>query len=108
MLKRVGALLRAGVYETDFVGRYGGEEFGIVLPRADFAGVRRKAEAIRSKIEEENFVQGLETVKLTVSTGIAHFPRDGMTARDLIAGADKALYKAKETGRNKVVDAGDV
>ncbi|MBI4803368.1 MAG: GGDEF domain-containing protein [Elusimicrobia bacterium] len=106
VLKRVGALLRAGVYETDFVGRYGGEEFAVVLPRADFAGVLRKAEAIRSRIEEENFAQGLETVKLTVSTGIAHFPRDGAGARELIASADRALYKAKETGRNKVVDAG--
>ncbi|MBU2574104.1 MAG: GGDEF domain-containing protein [Elusimicrobia bacterium] len=108
VLKRVGALLRASVYETDFVGRYGGEEFAVVLPRADFAGVLRKAEAIRAKIEEENFAQGLETVKLTVSTGIAHFPRDGAGGRELIASADKALYKAKETGRNKVVDAGSV
>lgn len=108
VLKRVGALLRAGVYETDFVGRYGGEEFGIILPRADFAGVLRKAEAIRGRIEEENFSQGLETVRITVSIGIAHFPRDGAGARELIAGADKALYTAKETGRNKVVDAGGV
>jgi len=128
VLKRVGLLLRSSVYETDFVGRYGGEEFGIVLPRADFAGVLRKAEAIRTKIEGESFSQGFETVKVTVSIGMAHFPRDvsaawsplasrpggGGTgwdeaaAGELIARADAALYKAKETGRNKVVDASNV
>ncbi len=106
VLKRVGALLRGSVYETDFVGRYGGEEFGIVLPRADAAGVLRKAEALRGRIEEENFSQGLETVKITVSIGIAHFPRDGAGGGELVAAADKALYRAKETGRNKVVDGG--
>jgi len=108
VLKRVAQLLKAGVYETDFVGRYGGEEFGIVLPRADAAGVLRKAETMRARIEAEVFSQGLETVRLTVSIGIAHFPRDGSTPAELIAKADKALYAAKESGRNKVVDAAAV
>gem|GEM_PF-1159561 len=128
VLKRVGALLRAGVYETDFVGRYGGEEFGIILPRADFAGVLRKAESIRTRIEAEVFSQGFDSVKVTVSIGIAHFPRDVSSAwsplasrpgrsgngwdqaaaGELIARADAALYRAKETGRNRVVDAGGI
>jgi diguanylate cyclase (GGDEF)-like protein len=108
VLKRVGLLLRSSVYETDFVGRYGGEEFGIVLPRADAAGVLRKAEAIRTKIEGEVFSQGFETVKISVSIGIAHFPRDGSAAGELVARADAALYRAKETGRNKVVDVSSV
>jgi diguanylate cyclase (GGDEF)-like protein len=105
VLRRVAELLKAGVYETDFVGRYGGEEFGIVLPRADSAGVLRKAETIRARIEAEPFSQGLEQVRLTVSIGIAHFPRDGRTPEELIARADAALYAAKEGGRNRVVDA---
>lgn len=105
VLKRVAELLRSGVYETDFVGRYGGEEFGIVLPRAEAAGVLRKAESIRTRIEAEPFSQGLERVRLTVSIGIAHFPRDGRNPEDLIARADAALYAAKESGRNRVVDA---
>ncbi len=104
VLRRVAQLLKAGVYETDFVGRYGGEEFGIVLPRADSAGLLRKAETMRARIEAETFSQGLEKVRLTISIGIAHFPRDGRTPEELIAGADKALYAAKESGRNKVVD----
>ncbi|OGS11443.1 MAG: hypothetical protein A2234_04250 [Elusimicrobia bacterium RIFOXYA2_FULL_58_8] len=108
VLKRVAQLLKDGVYETDFVGRYGGEEFGIVLPRADAAGVLRKAETIRARIEAEVFSQGLEKVRLTVSIGIAHFPRDGRTPAEVIGRADAALYAAKENGRNRVVDAGGV
>ena len=107
VLKR-GLLLRSSVYETDFVGRYGGEEFGRVLPRADAAGVLRKAEAIRARMEGEVFSQGFETVKISVSIGIAHFPRDGAAAGELVARADAALYRAKETGRNKVVDVSSV
>jgi diguanylate cyclase (GGDEF)-like protein len=108
VLRRVSQLLKAGVYETDFVGRYGGEEFGIVLPRADSAGLLRKAETMRALIEAEVFSQGLEKVRLTISIGISHFPRDGHTPEELIAGADRALYAAKESGRNRVVDAGSI
>jgi len=107
VLKRVAQLLKAGVYETDFVGRYGGEEFGIVLPRADSAGLLRKAESVRARIEAEVFSQGLEKVRLTVSIGIAHFPKDGRGPEELVAAADKALYAAKEGGRNRVVEAGN-
>ncbi|MFH1619935.1 MAG: GGDEF domain-containing protein [bacterium] len=108
VLKRMGELLKAGVYETDFVARYGGEEFAILLPRADTVGVLRKAEMIRTRVEKENFMQGLETVKVTISIGVAHFPRDGSTSEELVSSADKALYAAKEQGRNRIVDAADV
>lgn len=108
VLRRVAQLLKEGVYETDFVGRYGGEEFGIVLPRADSAGVLRKAETIRARIEAEVFPQGLEQVRLTVSIGIAHFPRDGRAPEEIIGRADAALYAAKEGGRNRVLDAGSL
>lgn len=108
VLRRVAQLLKSGVYETDFVGRYGGEEFGIVLPRADSAGVLRKAEALRARIAAETFSQGLEKVSLTISIGIAHFPRDGGTPEELIAAADRALYAAKEGGRDRVTDAGSI
>ncbi|MEK7722473.1 MAG: GGDEF domain-containing protein [Elusimicrobiota bacterium] len=108
VLKRVAQLLKDGVYETDFVGRYGGEEFGIVLPRADSAGALRKAETIRARMEAEIFSQGLEKVRLTVSIGIAHFPRDGRAPEELVGRADAALYAAKEGGRNRVVDAGNL
>ncbi len=105
VLKRVGTLLRESVYETDFVGRYGGEEFAVLLPRAEPEGVLRKAEAIRARIEAENFSHGLESVRISVSIGVAHFPRDGRDAAGAVAAADAALYRAKESGRNMVVDA---
>jgi diguanylate cyclase (GGDEF)-like protein len=104
VLKRVGALLNASVYETDYVARYGGEEFVILLPRAEAAGALRKAEAIRAVIEAESFTVGFETVKVTVSIGLAHFPRDASGPEDLVARADAAMYAAKSGGRNQVVD----
>ena len=56
----------------------------------------------------EHFSQGLERVRLTVSIGIAHFPKDGRSPEELIARADAALYAAKDGGRNRVVDAGEI
>ncbi|MFI5349885.1 MAG: GGDEF domain-containing protein, partial [Elusimicrobiota bacterium] len=104
VLKRVGAVLNASVYETDYVARYGGEEFTILLPRAESAGAQRRAEAIRAAIEAESFTIGFETVKVTVSIGLAHFPRDAASPEDVVARADAAMYAAKSGGRNRVVD----
>ncbi len=105
VLKRLGAVLNSLVYDTDFVARYGGEEFAIVLPRAEPAGVLRKAEAIRAAIEAELFSVGFEELRVTVSIGLAHFPRDASTPDEMVARADAALYAAKSAGRNRVVDS---
>ena len=104
VLKHLGEVLNTAVYETDYVARYGGEEFVVLLPRAEPAGALRKAEAIRTAIEAEAFTVGFETVKVTVSIGLAHFPRDAATPEELIAQADGAMYAAKSSGRNRVVD----
>lgn len=104
VLKKTGDILKSSVYETDFIARYGGEEFALILPRADSEGVLRKAEAIREKMERESFTIGFESVKITVSIGIAHFPRDASTASTVVKKADRALYWAKENGRNRVAD----
>jgi diguanylate cyclase (GGDEF)-like protein len=105
VLKRLGAVLNALVYDTDFVARYGGEEFAIVLPRAEPAGALRKAEAIRAAIEAEIFSVGFEELRVTVSIGISHFPRDASTPEEMVARADSAMYAAKAGGRNRVVDS---
>ncbi len=105
VLKRVGQILKESVYETDIVGRYGGEEFLILLPRAEADGVLRKAEALRQRFEREIIPSGFENLKITVSIGVAHYPKGRTTADALISTTDKALYQAKETGRNKVVAA---
>jgi diguanylate cyclase (GGDEF)-like protein len=104
VLRRVGELLNASVYDTDFVARYGGEEFVVVLPRAEPEGALRKAEAIRRAVEDERFALALETIRVTVSIGVAHFPRDAATPEELVGQADAALYRAKSDGRNRVVD----
>ncbi|MBI4248101.1 MAG: diguanylate cyclase [Elusimicrobia bacterium] len=108
VLRRMGGIFKECVYETDFVARYGGEEFAILLPRAQAEGVLRKAERIRQRVEAEAFQSGLETVRVTVSTGIAHYPRDGKTPKEVIAQADRALYAAKRQGRNRIVDASEI
>ncbi len=105
VLARVGEILKESFYETDVVGRYGGEEFIVLLPRADAIGVVRKAEALRQRFESEIIPSGFENLKITVSIGLAHFSKDGKTGEDLIASADRALYRAKQTGRNRVVAA---
>lgn len=105
VLARVGQILKETFYETDVVGRYGGEEFIILLPRAEPEGVMRKAEGLRRRFEVEVIQSGFENLKITVSIGLSHFPKDGRTAEDLITSADRALYRAKETGRNRVVAA---
>ena len=105
VLRRVGELLKASVYETDFVARYGGEEFVVLLPRAEPEGALRKADAIRRALESERFMLALETISVTISIGVAHFPRDAAAPEELVAQADAALYQAKSKGRNRVVDS---
>ena len=104
VLRRVAEILKESVYETDFVARYGGEEFVILAPRADAVGVLRKAEAVRSNVEREVFHLGMQEVRVTVSIGISHFPRDGGTPEEIVHAADDALYHCKETGRNRAID----
>ncbi len=102
VLRRVGELLKESVYETDVVGRYGGEEFIVLLPKAEIEGVRRKAESLRQRMQQEVISSGFEQLKITVSIGLAHCPGHGRSPEELIGKADKALYKAKESGRNQV------
>ena len=100
ILKEIGKLATSTIRQTDSIARIGGEEFAIIAPEIDQDDAARMAEKIRSKIEEHSF----SVIKqLTVSIGIAHF-RNGITTDELIEEADKALYKAKEKGRNKVVN----
>ncbi|HOW27932.1 MAG TPA: sensor domain-containing diguanylate cyclase [Elusimicrobiota bacterium] len=104
VLTKMGQLLREGIYETDTVGRYGGEEFVVLFSRAQPDGVRRKAEALRERVASETFSTGWEKLRVTISIGLAHYPRDGFTVKEVLAAADRALYAAKHGGRNRVVD----
>jgi diguanylate cyclase (GGDEF)-like protein len=115
-LREVAQVVLSGVRRVDIVGRYGGEEFGIVLPETDKKGGFEVAERIRSAVAKKKFRAYDEETKVTVSIGVAAFPEDiegsaGQTYRsdlilELLKKADEALYQAKEEGRNRVVVTG--
>ncbi len=106
ILRRLSIILKSTVRDNDIVARYGGEEFAIILPSTDQKGASILAERIRKKIEKYEFpnqeIQPNGT--LTISIGIALFPNNAITLEDIIVAADRALYFAKESGRNCVVN----
>lgn len=98
-LRKVARTLREALRTPDVPCRYGGEEFLLILPNTDRAGAASVAERIRKDIETLE----LQGSRITVSLGVAGFRECGtQTAHDLIGRADKALYVAKSTGRNRV------
>ena len=103
VLKETAAVLKDTLREIDIIGRYGGEEFSIVLTGIGRDGALQVAERIRQNVESAVFKAYDEVVSTTVSIGISIFPDDGADTLNLIESADRALYRAKETGRNKVM-----
>ncbi|HKO15895.1 MAG TPA: diguanylate cyclase [Gemmatimonadaceae bacterium] len=101
VLKKVAAILRDSTRTIDCAARYGGEEFAIVLPETAVAGAMEVAERIRARVAAETFWGR----QITLSIGVAEFPKDGDTPRAVIAIADKALYQAKRDGRDRVAQA---
>ena len=100
VLAAVGPLLAEGVRESDFVARAGGEEFCILLPDTDEVGAREVAEKLRESIARLE-VPGVER-QITGSFGIAVYPLQAIDAPTLLRKADRALYLAKEHGRNRI------
>jgi len=90
---------------VDSVGRYGGEEFAVILPGSDIDQARRMMETLRSRFAKVRHTANGKTFNASFSCGIACYP-DYKSMDDLIEHADTALYQAKKTGRNKVVLAG--
>lgn len=107
-LQSLAAILQANTRAGDIVCRYGGEEFAVVLPGASIDVARDRMEFCRQSFERQALVyDGLE-LKSTLSAGIASFPVDGDEANLLLDRADKALYHAKQKGRNLVSSFGEV
>jgi len=104
ILKRISCLISDNIRAIDFAARYGGEEFAVILPEVALSGAHVVAERIRSSTEKHKIKIRDEKVNVTISVGIATYPDDAITSEDFIDRADKALYLAKRTGRNKVCD----
>jgi len=103
VLRQVGAILREEVRSVDIAARYGGEEFVVGLPNTASDGGLVFAERLRERVADHPFVAGTETLRVTVSVGVASFPAAGVnTVEDLLGCADAALYRAKHEGRNLV------
>lgn len=105
VLQVVADTLRATLRSTDVAGRYGGEEFLVVLPQTERAGAVALAERVRAAIEETAIdVGGPAPVSVTVSIGVAALDERTGSAEQLVELADAALYAAKDAGRNRVAD----
>jgi diguanylate cyclase (GGDEF)-like protein len=103
VLRGVAQVVRRQARETDFVARYGGEEMALVLPETDAAGARAIAERIRNAVAHARHQTDSGALQVTLSVGVATWPA---TDSDLLLdAADKALYRAKQNGRNRVESA---
>ena len=112
LLREVACRLRTALGPDDFVGRYGGEEFLIVLAGMGVHAAIRIAERVRSVIVAHPYAWQSDvsspaiSIATTVSIGVAIYPLHGMSSKALIAAADHAMYQAKAAGRNRVFLAG--
>ncbi|MDC6167982.1 sensor domain-containing diguanylate cyclase [Paucibacter sp. XJ19-41] len=102
VLAAVGRCLSAQTRQEDLACRYGGEEFVVVLPRADLASAAARAEALRAAIAALPLLVGAQQLQVTASFGLAAYPGHGPDAAQLLAAADAALYEAKRAGRNRL------
>jgi diguanylate cyclase (GGDEF)-like protein len=99
-LRRLGDALKLATRTSDIVARLGGEEFGVLAPETDEEEARLLAERLRAEVRRA-FARQPE--KMTVSCGVASFPIHGITPGELLHAADRALYQAKESGRDRSV-----
>jgi diguanylate cyclase (GGDEF)-like protein len=104
VLKSFGQVLRESCRVYDVPGRYGGEEFCIILPETRIGSTTAVAERIRQRLAASRFDVGTDRVAITASIGIAGMDADGgiVSSAALIERADRALYSAKNNGRNRV------
>lgn len=104
-LKTTAKCIRESVRTVDVVARFGGEEFAVILPETDGQGAQLVAERIRAQVEKTHYFnqEAQPNQQFTISVGAATCPRDAATLAELIDCADKALYEAKFSGKNKVM-----
>ncbi len=105
VIKRIAEVIKENIRFSDILARYGGEEFVAVLEETNPEDAHRIMERVRGAIENERFRYKDKdlNIKVTVSIGVAGYPKNEKVGQELIEKADKALYMAKEQGRNRVV-----
>jgi diguanylate cyclase (GGDEF)-like protein len=102
VLREFASVLKATVRDSDLAGRWGGEEFMLLLPGTDAAGAANLADRVRAGLAERSFLgRNGEVVTVTCSFGVAQH-QAGNHERELFASADRALYRAKREGKNRV------
>jgi len=102
VLWQTSQLIRSCVRKADIAGRYGGEEFGVVIINTDKQSSRTTAERIRKSIADYRFENDDATIRITVSVGMSEYPADGHDINTLIKYADDAMYAVKRRGGNAV------
>jgi diguanylate cyclase (GGDEF)-like protein len=103
VIKALAGIIKKATRETDLAGRYGGEEFAIILPDTPVANVEFVSERIRRLVEKCTVTYDEIEISFTISIGIAGFKHTHKDSTQWLDAADKALYQAKESGRNRVV-----
>lgn len=106
VLAKIAARCRAVLREVDLIGRCGGEEFAILLPESDLAGAQQVAERLRRQIAQAAIDTDAGPVTITISAGVAVLRTGHDTLETLLECADRALYAAKQAGRNCVMTTG--
>jgi len=106
LLKLLTKSIQAELRFTDVPARYGGDEFIVMLPETPAKGAVEVAERIRDSVASAPLEADGKRIECTVSIGVAGYPGDGQTIDGLIARADRAMYQAKQLGRNRVVQFG--
>ena len=106
VLRKIGSYINDSIRTVDMAFRYGGEEFTVILPEAQLDDAYKVAERIRKIIESKMASSAI--IPITVSLGVANWPSDGLMKEEVIACADAALYRAKQTGRNRTCLSSDI
>ncbi|MDH4188236.1 MAG: diguanylate cyclase, partial [Nitrospira sp.] len=103
LLKQLGVIFKDSIRNIDYAGRYGGDEFIILLPEVGSTRALEIADRLRERVATETLTSETEKVPVSLSIGVATLPEHGETAEAIVASADSALYHAKRNGRNRVV-----
>ena len=107
VLQQVSAVLRHALRSSDFLARYGGDEYSVVLPETTLEQAYHVAEKLRNSLPSTSLhLQNENKRYLSACTGIAIYPQDGLQAQEVLARADKRMYDAKRSGHGSIVSQG--